>query len=278
MTSPKKHHNHIADKVLTTIHREQVVPEGRWRALLQKGLPWLGAGLVVLVGGLAISITLFVALNHDWGRARMMYVALELGQYLPLLWLGLGASATALWLWFTKNTEFGYRRTVIVWFAYGLLAMVIVGSLGYRLGVGLMVDRHLAERWERYESVGRRMMTPSWQSNGESRPAVAGWLRERDGARISIEVVDGSIVELSVLQPELADQLGPLGTHLRTQTYVNNNTRYACRVLVVNPTGLARVVQIVPDESGLTFEDHIMECKKLELRRNEIKRDRMRNR
>ncbi len=144
--------------ILSQIQDEKISRLDVLRALVKRYLPWVLASVVIVIGGIAFSVTIFVVANQDWRYRSLAPLVKEAFEWLPIMWMGVLVGGGGLWLWLTQQTEFGYRKRMRVWLMYGGMLIVVLGALFYRLGIGVVLDRYLSVRIPSHRGIEMRMI------------------------------------------------------------------------------------------------------------------------
>ena len=62
--------NNTSKNVLKEIKAKNIKPKAKWRFLLKKSVVWFSFGLCALIGGLAMSVIIFMLVSNDWDLQR----------------------------------------------------------------------------------------------------------------------------------------------------------------------------------------------------------------
>lgn len=136
--------DNLSDKIIERIETEQIEAIPRWRFLFWGGLFWMFAVLSVILGGLAVSATLFLlAGRYLSGLLVISYDLTKLLLLIPYLWL----VAFVLFILIThvsiKHTKKGYRYGFKFIIFASVILSFILGSIFYFVGIGEITHEYL---------------------------------------------------------------------------------------------------------------------------------------
>lgn len=131
----------LAERILTRIETEKVVPRSRWTFVAINYLFWTLGGVAVFFGSLAWSAAIFEAAHAGWRSAlpadpRPLQFLFETAPYLwalaLLLFIALGYATI-------RRTSRGYRYPIGLLALGAIAASIALGSILYALGFGRTV-------------------------------------------------------------------------------------------------------------------------------------------
>lgn len=148
----------ISKKILDRIKEEKICPTPRWQFLCKNWALWLMGAVTLVVGGLAVSVIIFMTSNNEWELAG--HVAngklFFLMATLPYAWLLLTAIFIFLADYQIRQTKHGYRFSSL-WLAVGsLIASTLLGGVFYVAGAGEIIDDAFIRHVPYYSEVGNR--------------------------------------------------------------------------------------------------------------------------
>jgi hypothetical protein len=137
--------NDLIQKTLAQINKEHIVPEPRWKFLMQKFILWLVVGLFVALGAVAVAVTYYLLNELDWDLQLILrhnffpYMI----SVMPYFWLGVLMVFLSSAMAGMRKTEDGYRFSW--WKIAGIIfsGLLILSLLAYGFGLGRMIN-HLA--------------------------------------------------------------------------------------------------------------------------------------
>ena len=147
--------DHLSDTIIQTLEKRGISPRPRWHFLLKRRVLWFVSCLSVLLGGIAISVIIFVFFDHDTDARVYLHenLAQDLLLSIPYVWLVSLAILVALTRLAVLHTEHGYRYGVSRVITLTLLASVALGLLFDAFDVGQNVDEFLNETIPYYDSI-----------------------------------------------------------------------------------------------------------------------------
>lgn len=151
----------LSQQVLEKIEKENLRPKPRYTVFLKRSVFWSLTGVALIVGSIAVSVTIFSLANTEWdiwSRATgsaWKYAFIVI----PYFWLAIFAGFILLAHYNLRHTKFGYRyslpKIIIIYAA----VTVVAGGAFYRLGLGHEIEEAIAESASFYSHLpGERMM------------------------------------------------------------------------------------------------------------------------
>ncbi len=127
----------LSEKTLKAIEEKNIVAKPKWRFLLKNYVFWLFFVLATFIGALAVTVIIFIFLDHDWDVFE--YFDKSLFEYifisLPYFWLIIFLLFLAAAYYNFKYTRRGYRYNFFKIFAGGLLLSLTLGILLFLFGL-----------------------------------------------------------------------------------------------------------------------------------------------
>lgn len=161
--------DNISKNVLEQIKQEHITPRPRWEFALKNSFFWLIFAFLVVLGGLAVSVIIFMLTDQDWAIYRHLnksfveYLLLSI----PYFWFLLVSLFVAV-AWFEfKNTKTGYKHSFIKIGFINILASVVLGLLFFYSGLGLKTDRIFADHIPLYQSMHPYRTENIWANPGD---------------------------------------------------------------------------------------------------------------
>lgn len=227
----------VKDKILNKI--KEIEPRPNSYFVFRRVVLWLLVVVSVTMTAMAMAVVLYALVNGEWHYYSLTHNSVwqYLVDTLPYLWLFLALLFLALSLYRFRKTEGGYRYRVSVVVVFGLLGCIVVGLLGFLVGVGAAVDRVVANSFAWHDSVDRRVMN-RWQDPeaGRISGVIRGWKEKRflleDMRRGDWQVV----LSEAILSPAVDMDSGEL---VRVLGYVSGDDRFsACLVVPMRLSGM----------------------------------------
>jgi hypothetical protein len=156
----------ISKDILKKIKQQAIHPIPRWKFLLKNYGIWLVFGSIVLLGGLSVSVVIFMLTDHDWS----IYKNLDKGFFeymvlsIPYFWFLL-ISIFLVFAWYDlKKTKTGYKYNFVKIGTINILASVVLGILFFYAGLGVRIDRIFADNIPYYQNIHRYSRPGIWQN------------------------------------------------------------------------------------------------------------------
>ena len=137
----------LSENIIGIIDERNLTPIPHWHFLLKRSVFWTIAGFAVLLGGLAVSIIIFVYFDHD--TEGMIYLNQSLVDNMlitiPYFWLVSLALLIALTHISIRHTKGGYRYGVLRVAAVALIVSLALGFVFDEFDVGKNINESLSE-------------------------------------------------------------------------------------------------------------------------------------
>ena len=179
----------ISAKVLEKIEKEKIAPTPRWMVLCRRGAVWIVGGMSLLIGGLAMSVVIFMVVNNEWSLAhqlaggRVWFVLVTL----PYAWLLMLGAFLFLAENQVRHTPHGYRIAT-VWLIGGSVGLsILLGIIFYAIGAGQRIDDTFTRKMPYYTDIGNRRAKMLQQPE---RGVVGGVLLEVAQDELSLRAID----------------------------------------------------------------------------------------
>ena len=160
----------LRELVFDRIERENVCPRSRLFFQSRECVVWSLWLLTVLVGALAIAVSLFVVTH----RRYALYEATHdnfltfFATVLPTVWVVIFLLMIGFAIYNVRHTRRGYRRPLWMIAASSVVLSFAGGSLLQMLGLGAVIDREFGDLMATYPSQ-ERMERALWQAPAEGR-------------------------------------------------------------------------------------------------------------
>lgn len=166
---PKQTTN-LKNSVISRLEREALCPRSRTYFNVKEGCVWLLWLISVLVGALAVAVTLFVVSSRQFSLYEATHENFITFLFLvaPYLWLAiLTVMVTAAW-YQLRNTKRGYRFSV-PWLLVGSVVFSTgLGGALHSIGTGFSIDQTLGKIVSDYPSQEKLELT-MWQQPAAGR-------------------------------------------------------------------------------------------------------------
>lgn len=149
----------FSENVITMLDERKVEPRPRWHFLLKRSVFWPLAALSVLVGGVAVSVALYIFFDNDGlllsGDRAFQEAVLDIAQSIPYIWFAvLGLFTTSTYLIF-RRTRKGYRYATARVVGVAIVASVVLGILLDAFDFGQAVHKYLLANTTAYDMLIR---------------------------------------------------------------------------------------------------------------------------
>lgn len=175
------HGEKLIQEVFDRIEHEHIRPTPRWRFLARNLTLWFSGFFSVMIGGMAISVLLFVVDNSDWDLYEYAFSGVTefLVVMSPYIWLISLIFFMCVAYYQIKHTERGYRYNFFTLLSVVIIMSGMIGVGAYSLRLGGEIDAVVSEYFEDY--YGESLLSKKQQF----------WMRPRQGY-LSGEVVSVS--------------------------------------------------------------------------------------
>ncbi len=147
--------NNLSEKIVAEIKEHNIKPKPKWQFLLKRWVLWLFAVLSIILGGIAVSIIIFLFLDHD---ATTM-VSLDQGMIegillsIPYFWLVTLVVLIGICKYAVVHTKFGYRHATVKIIGAVLVLSILLGIALHSFDVGEQMQHFLNETIPYYDDI-----------------------------------------------------------------------------------------------------------------------------
>jgi hypothetical protein len=147
--------NKLADKLLANIKKGDIAPTSRWVFLVKNYLLWGVGVMLVFVGGVAVSVIIYVSGYSEWSVYQRLTDSWAefLLLFLPVFWLVLLGITVAVVVYDLKHTKRGYKYPIMTIVGAVVLASFFLGVLLFYTGTGRAIDNILGSRVPYYSQI-----------------------------------------------------------------------------------------------------------------------------
>lgn len=145
----------LTQKVLSDIKQKNIKPKPKWH-FTAKNIIFAGfLALFLAFGSLAFSIMLFLLINNDWDLRHLVAKGLLafLISTFPYIWIFLFVIFLMLSFIIFRKMRGSYRFKYSLVLFLGVLAILVVGSILHKAGVGKIMDLALRKHIPLYQDV-----------------------------------------------------------------------------------------------------------------------------
>ncbi len=149
--------SNISEKAFTQIQEEGIKPSSEIKFHFQRSLFWLFAFVSLLIGALAVAVTLYIIADNDWdlfwqhgagfGWTRAILYAL------PYFWLIVLGGFLLVSHYTFRHTKFGYRYRLWQVIVANIILAILLGAIFYFCGFGAKLDYVLAKKVPAYQEI-----------------------------------------------------------------------------------------------------------------------------
>tara|TARA_B100002051_G_scaffold276808_1_gene328697 strand:+ start:2192 stop:3112 length:921 start_codon:yes stop_codon:yes gene_type:complete len=170
MKKPDQNENNLKDALFKRIESEQVCPKSRFFFLCRECSVWLFWVLSVVVGAMAVAVSLFVVMNRQYAfyEATHDNWLTFMVEALPYLWFLVFGLMAYFATFNIRHTVRGYRYPAWMIVGSSVAMSVVVGVLLQASDLGHVVDNALGTHIKMYMSQ-EKMEQKLWQAPAEGR-------------------------------------------------------------------------------------------------------------
>lgn len=147
----------LVKKTLEAIKQKHITPTPRWQFLLKDSFVWAGAGIMLVLGSLAVPVIIHMLVTNDWDVYE--YLNGSFGQFvlltLPYFWIVCLMLFSALAYYNIRHTKSGYRFHMLYVSIASITVSFLFGAALYGAGLGQIIDQKLADHIPFYEQIAR---------------------------------------------------------------------------------------------------------------------------
>lgn len=222
----------ISKKILEAIETRKVKPKPRWYFAIQEGSIWTLGLVTTFCGAVAISTTLFVFATapfrfHPATHESPIRFWIE---FMPMLWVVLFVSFVFATDYFLRKTKKGYKYGFVVLTISSVTLSVVLGYVGFLIGLGEFIDRGLGSRIP-FHTPTQVMIQKMWSQ--PSKGLLTGTIVENETALLTH---DGSVFDIEIEHlPELQKNFIEDGMRVSLiGTTTPQNTFFVCIVVPIH--------------------------------------------
>ncbi len=170
MNKPQQKKLDLKHSVIEMIDEKNVCPRSRWFFVCKETLVWIFWGLSVVVGALAVAVSLFVISHKPYAlyeATHENFLTFIVGA-LPYIWILLFAITAYLAIRNLRHTKRGYRYCAWKVVVSSLVLSLAGGAVLQLFGFGYAIDHKLGEEMRMYMSQ-EKMEMKLWQTPTDGR-------------------------------------------------------------------------------------------------------------
>ena len=141
--------------IVEEIEKRNLTPRPRFYFLLQRWVFWSLAALSSIVGGIALSIIIFLFFDHDPEAARYLHQSLieDIMLAIPYLWLVIFVIFIGVAKYSIRHTKTGYKYATAKIISAILLTSILLGLTLNAFDLGSTIDDFLSDAVPYYSSL-----------------------------------------------------------------------------------------------------------------------------
>ncbi len=145
----------FSEHIVKEIAERGATPKPRWHFLLKRSVFWTLAGLSVAIGGIAVSVAIYVFFDNDGlgtlGSPALQDTLRDFAQSIPYIWLlVLGLFTASAYLGF-RQTRKGYRYATAMVVGAAIILSLVFGFLLDTLDFGQTIHKYLLSNTTVYD-------------------------------------------------------------------------------------------------------------------------------
>ena len=248
----------LIEKINIEIKEKNIQPTSRWFFRARNLSLWIPGILSIIIGAFAVSSLIF-GIDHgglqyaSFVDAPFIVIALK---SLPYAWIVLSVAFAWIAVQTLRITKHGYRYKAATLILASLLLSIVLGGIGYVVGIGQYIDTQLARVAPHVTAVGQQQII--WNHPDDGR--LAGTVRKVHDEFFTIKDVTGeswlvTIDDVFEKETVIFNALVSRGKEVRILGYRNSeieNTFHAC---FITPLIESRRDSVRP----LSIPPHIMD-------------------
>jgi heme/copper-type cytochrome/quinol oxidase subunit 2 len=132
----------LSSKILTKIETDNIKPIPRWRFLLKDSVTWIVSLISLLVGGIGVSISIFLVVNNDILTTSFsgLNIIQTIVLVVPIFWVAITIFFIFLAYYNFKHTPEGYRWNVAKMLVVNIIASIFLGIFLYSTDISSMLN------------------------------------------------------------------------------------------------------------------------------------------
>jgi heme/copper-type cytochrome/quinol oxidase subunit 2 len=221
----------LKDNIFKTIEEKDVCPRSRWFFVCKETLVWVAWVVSVVVGAIAIAVTLFVVARSQYALYEAAYDTFFsfFVTAIPYLWLIVFALMSWLAVTNLRHTKHGYRYRPSVVIVSSLVVSLAGGAVLQLLGFGYHLDLKLGQEMKMYMSQDKKEQQ-LWQAPNDGRligrqvhtttvPTTTVVFEDSKGQRWRLDVSELSAMDVALLNSNTIVRLVGTSSDLTTKQF-----------------------------------------------------------
>ncbi len=220
---PKKISNGVSQNlghdILEKIKQSHIKPKPKWEFLLKEYVMWAMFITAILVGSLAIAVSIFTIRHDNWE-----YYADHAGLVgtilinLPYFWLIILVAFLALAFYNIKHTDKGYKYNTLAVLGASIVVSIMIGSASYSVGLGEELEDIFYRRVGIYKQLmeqrARMLFSPALNT-------VPGVVIDVDPDKIKIQDFNGRLwlINTTTTQFDVGDRIILVGKNFSGEEF-----------------------------------------------------------
>ena len=187
----------MSQKILAAIEGDKVTPRPRWYFFMQEGGVWVLGAAATLCGAIAVSATLFVLVTAPlrFQAATHESVIRFWADFLPVIWIIMFVAFIFATDYVVRKTKRGYRYNIVVLTIASALLSIILGYLGFLVGLGEFLERRVGPSIPFYTPIS---VAVNRAFNQPDRGLLVGTVVQGD--QVMLRTQNGSVWNLDLTQ------------------------------------------------------------------------------
>ena len=134
--------------LLKKIHDDHLLFKPRWKFLLKEYTIWIFSVILIAIGGLAISVIIYLIRNSDWDVYSSISgnIIFFIFLILPYVWIILLILFIASAQYYIKHTKKGYKHRVWIIVIGTVAISMVLGIVLYKFEFAEIIDEAMLER------------------------------------------------------------------------------------------------------------------------------------
>ncbi|MFH0950984.1 MAG: hypothetical protein V1765_00730 [bacterium] len=143
----------LSQTIIEKIKKQKIAPKPKWEFVLKNYFIWLLGLLSLTVGSLAMAVIIYMIRHNDWDLHDRLtgnwpgFVFLTL----PYFWVAVLIIFIIVVYYNIRHTRSGYHYNLLNIVLVSIILSVMLGQIGYNLGIAQKIDEQLAAQFPLYE-------------------------------------------------------------------------------------------------------------------------------
>jgi hypothetical protein len=198
----------ISKNIIDQIKDKNIKPKAKWKFLLKDSVLIFSFISSVIIGGLAMSVIIFMLVSNDWELYKHLnHNSLKfLFKTLPYIWIAIFLAFMFVSYYNLKHTKQGYKYKLSIFILSNILISLLLGFAFFGMGIAKKIEKQALQKIPKYKELTYDEKVKLWDNNDEG--ILAGEILSIENNK-EIIIKDIKENKWTVKLPKELKKLGP---------------------------------------------------------------------